>query len=98
MEPNKGVEKVVGGMSVSEGEFEEEEVGLLVERGRRRRMSADPESRSSCQEKAEVDETLLGELEDCWDAWEGCRPERWAPLGANDSDKEHSTCGPLEDG
>ncbi|CAG7721402.1 unnamed protein product [Allacma fusca] len=34
-----------------------------------------------------------------WDAWEGlkARPERYAPLGANDSDKEHSTCGPLDD-
>lgn len=32
-----------------------------------------------------------------WEEWEGCRPERWAPLGANDSDKEHSTCGTFEE-
>jgi hypothetical protein len=90
-------------MSLSDGEFEEEEVGALVESRRRRRMSADPLSSSvsvvsSCREKVEPEENLLGDLEETWDAWEGCRPERWAPLGANDSDKEHSTCGPLDDG
>jgi len=36
-----------------------------------------------------------------WDSWEGShnkgRPERWAPLGANDSDKEHSPCSGMEE-
>jgi len=84
-------------MSVSDGEFDDEYSGMWAERRRRRSLSADPEAFSNYRGKPEVDETLIGELEDCWDAWDGCRPERWAPLGANDSDKEHSTCGPVED-
>ena len=44
----------------------------------------------------EEDQTVEGENEsEEWDAWEGlkARPERYAPLGANDSDKEYSSCG-----
>jgi hypothetical protein len=48
----------------------------------------------------EADGDGEGEEEDDWDNWSGLkgRPERWAPLGANDSDREHSTCGPLDEG
>ena len=47
------------------------------------------------------DEDRDAEESEEWDAWEGlnkARPERYAPLGANDSDKEHSSsCGALDE-
>ncbi|CAL8114914.1 unnamed protein product [Orchesella dallaii] len=47
------------------------------------------------------EQDLDGDPEEEWDAWEGLkgRPERWAPLGANDTDQEYSAyCSPDEEG
>lgn len=63
-------------------------------------ISRSRESLVGAEDDDEYEDDDEEEEEEEWNDWEGTksRPERWAPLGANDSDKEQQSfsCSPNE--
>lgn len=78
----------------------EREFGIEGESALTRELTREFDDREDGIEHSTSDEQD-GDVEDEeeWAAWEGLkgRPERWAPLGANDTDKEGSTSGSMEE-